>query len=85
MSDHGVAVERLRTNIANMPEFAISSFRQRHGEQVSQMADLIVQEARKLYVYRDGADESVFDLLSAYLALHRDELVASLEACWGTA
>jgi hypothetical protein len=40
------------------------------------MADLIVQEASKPYIY-DPAGETV---LSAYLKGHRDEFAASLEA-----
>jgi Domain of unknown function (DUF4375) len=62
MGDHGVTVERLRTNIADMPEFAISSFRQRHGEEVSQMADPMVQEARRpggQEARRPGGQEAV--------------------------
>ena len=81
MTEHGVTVQQLRGDFANVTEFEITSFSELHGEELSQMADLIVQESRKLYVY-DRAAERVFDLLSAYLDRHRDEFVTSLEACW---
>ncbi len=80
MSEHGVTVERLRSDFADAQEFQITSFSELHGEGLSQMADLIVQESRELYVY-DPAAERVFDLLLAYLERRRDEFVASLDAC----
>lgn len=82
MNEHGVAVQRLRSDFANTTEFEITSFSELHGEELSEMADLIVRESRKLYVY-DRPAEQVFDLLSAYLDRHRDEFLASLEACCG--
>jgi hypothetical protein len=45
------------------------------------MADLVVEEARKLYVYApDDSAEPVFDLLTTYLDLRRDEFATALEA-----
>jgi hypothetical protein len=78
MSEHGVTVQRLRSDFADATEFEITSFRELHGEELSQMADLIVRESKKLYVYDRGA-ERVFDLLSAFLDCRRDEFLASLE------
>jgi hypothetical protein len=78
MMEHGVTFERLRNDFAKCREFEITSFSELHGEELSQMADLIVQEAKKLYIY-DPAAESVFELLSAYLEGRRDEFAASLE------
>lgn len=80
MSEHGVTVERLRNDFADAQEFQITSFRELHGDELSQMADLIVGEAGELYIY-DPAAAQVFDLLLAYLERRRDEFVASLEAC----
>jgi hypothetical protein len=80
MIEHGVTFERLRDDFANCQEFEITSFGELHGEELSQMADLIDQEARKLYIY-DPPGEAVFELLSAYLEGRRDEFAASLEAC----
>jgi hypothetical protein len=80
MSEHGVTVERLRSDFANAQEFQITSFNELHGEELSRMADLIVRESRELYVY-DRTTEQVFDLLLAYLERRRDEFVALLEAC----
>jgi hypothetical protein len=84
MAEHGVTHERLRGDLARMQEFQITTFAECHGEALSRMADLICQEAQKLYIYdgthsREG--ESAFDLLSAYLDQRRDELVSLLEAC----
>jgi len=48
------------------------------------MARLIDEESKKLYRYDDPHNRvrrRVFDLLSAYIEQHRDELVALLEAC----
>jgi hypothetical protein len=47
------------------------------------MADLVVQETKKLYIYNgmhDREGEDVFVLLSAFIEQRRDELVALLEA-----
>ena len=66
-----------------MQEWQITTFAESHGEERSQMADLIDQESKKLYIYdspHNRERESVFDLLSAYIEQHRDELVAALEA-----
>lgn len=82
MSEHGVTVERLRSGLDQLREFQITTFRERHGEELSQMAELIGRQARKLYVYDRGA-EPVFDLLSGYLDHRRDEFLASLDACSG--
>jgi hypothetical protein len=79
MIEHGVTFQRLRNDFAKCQEFDITSFSELHGEELSQMADLIDQEARKLYIY-DAAGEAVFELLSAYLEGRRDEFAASLDA-----
>jgi hypothetical protein len=80
MNEHGVTVERLRSDFAKFREFQISTFRELHGEELSEMADLIGRKVRKLYIY-DRAAERLFDLLLGYLERHREEFVASLEAC----
>jgi hypothetical protein len=83
MADHGVTYERLRTDHFHMQEWQITTVRGRHGEELSHVADLIGQEAEKLYIYDNPHNrerESVFDLLSAYIEQHRDELAAALGA-----
>jgi hypothetical protein len=83
VADHGVTHERLRADHAHMQEWQITTFRQRHGEEVSQMARPIDEESKKLYIYDNPHNrerESVFDLLSAYIEQQKDELVAALEA-----
>jgi hypothetical protein len=79
MNEHGVTVERLRSDFAKVREWQITTFRELHGEELSQMADLIVQEARKLDIYKHTA-EAAFELLPIYLEGRRDEFVTSLEA-----
>jgi len=84
MAEHGVTHGRLRGDVARLQEGQISSFAKTHGEELSQMADLVDQESNKLYIYdltHDREGEDVFGLLSAYIEQRRDELVALLEAC----
>jgi uncharacterized protein DUF4375 len=81
MSDHGVTAELLRAQgFAGLQLYQITSFRETHGPELAQMADLIDREARKLYLY-DDAGEAVFDLLRVFLEPRKNELVAALEAC----
>jgi hypothetical protein len=83
MAEHGVTHERLRGDFDRMQEWQITTFAESHGEELSQMADLIGQESRKLYIYdrmHDREGEDVFVLLSAYIQQRRDELVALAEA-----
>jgi hypothetical protein len=83
MAEHGVTHERLRADFARLQEGQITSFAETHGEELSQMADLVDQESNKLYIYDltyDREGEDVFGLLSAYIEQRRDELVALLEA-----
>ncbi len=83
MAEFGVTHERLRGDLARMQEWQITTFAESHGEELSQMADLVSQEAKKLYIYdrmHDREGEDVFVLLSAYIEQRRDELVALLEA-----
>src|SRR5262245_49861118 len=82
MAEHGVTHERLRGDLDRMQEWQITNFAESHGEDLSQMADLVDQESNKLYIYdrmydRDGED--VFVMLSAYIEQRKDELVALLE------
>ena len=82
MAEHGVTHERLRGDLDRMQEWQITTFAECHGEELSQMADLIGQESKKLYIYdrmHDREGEDVFVLLSAYIQQRRDELVALLE------
>jgi hypothetical protein len=61
----------------------ITTFAECHGEELSQVADLIGQEAEKHYIYgrmHDREGEEVFVLPSAFIEQRRDELVALLEA-----
>lgn len=81
MSDHGVTVERLRTDLNNAQLYQITNFRELHGEELLPMAEQIEHEARKLNIY-DPA-EPVFDLLEAYLRGRREEFVAALEGVAG--
>lgn len=81
MTEHGVTHELLRGDFARLHEFQITTFAESHGEDLSQMADLIVQESMKLYIYSDNRKgEDVFVLLSAFIEQRRDELVDLLEA-----
>ena len=83
MAKHGVTHERLRRDLARMQEWQITNFAESHGEELSQMADLVGQESEKLYIYdrmHDREGEDVFVLLSAYIEQRRDELMALLEA-----
>src|SRR5262245_27892411 len=83
MAEHGVTHERLRADFARLQEGQITSFAKLHGEELSQMADLVSQESNKLYIYDltyDREGEDVFGLLSVYIEQRRDELVALLEA-----
>jgi len=83
MAEHRVTHERLRGDLARMQEWQISTFAECHGEELSQMADLVGRESKKLYIYdrmHDREGEDVFVLLSAYIEQRRDELVALLEA-----
>jgi hypothetical protein len=82
MSEHGVTVERLRSDLANVQEFQVTSFAELHGERLADMAQQIEDEARNLYLYEE-AGEPVFDLLEAHLQRRRDELLAALKAHTG--
>ena len=82
MAEHGVTHEQLRGDLDRMQEWQITTFAECHGEELSQMADLVGQESTKLYIYdrmHDREGEDVFVLLSAYIQQRRDELVALLE------
>ena len=72
--------ERLSNDFANCQEFEVTSFSELHGEEPSQMARLIVQEANKLYIYNHADRNRVLKFLSACLQSRRDEFVALLEA-----
>ena len=81
MAEHGVTHERLKGDLARMQEGQITTFADCHGEELSQMADLVSQESEKLYIYdltHDREGEDVFVLLSAYIEQRRDELVTLL-------
>ena len=83
MAEHGVTHERLRADFARLQEGQITSFAELHGEELSQMADLVDQASNKLYLYDltyDREGEDVFGLLTAYIEQRRNELVALLEA-----
>lgn len=81
MGDHCITVGQLREQgFANVRHHQIISFDQAHGPGLSQMADQIEHEAKKLYIYA-AAGEAVFDLLQTYLEGRKGELVAALEAC----
>jgi hypothetical protein len=84
MSEHGVTVERLRSDLANVQEFQVTSFAELHGERLADMAQQIDDEARNLYLY-EQLGEPVFDLLEAHLQQRSDELLAALEAHAGRA
>jgi hypothetical protein len=62
-----------------MQEWQITGFAECHGEDLSQMADLVGQESEKLYI-NDREGEDVFVLLSAFIEQRKDELVALLKA-----
>ena len=82
MAEHGVTHERLRGGHARMQEWQITTFADSHGKELSQMVDLVDQEAKKLYIYdrmHDREGDDVFALLSAYIEQRRDEFVALLE------
>src|SRR5215510_3980997 len=82
MAEHGVTHERLRGDLDRMQEWQITTFRESHGEQLSQMAALVDQESDKLYIYdrmHDREGEDVFVMLSAYIGQRKDELVGLLE------
>ena len=51
--------ERLSNDFANCQEFEVTSFSELHGEEPSQMARLIVQEANKLYIYNHATESSI--------------------------
>jgi hypothetical protein len=68
MAEHRVTHERLRGDLARMQEWQISTFAECHGEELSQMADLVGRESKKLYIYdrmHDREGEDVFVLLSS--------------------
>src|SRR5262245_4456216 len=88
MAEHGVTHERLRGDLDRMQEWQITNFAESHGEELSQMADLVDQESNKLYIYdrtHDREGEDVFVMLSAYIEQRKDELVALLEVTLQTA
>ena len=66
MNEHGVTVERLRSDFAKVPEW-ITTFRELHGGELSQM----VHEARKLYIYKHTA-EAPFELSLFVLVISCD-------------
>ena len=79
MQSFGVTHERLRQDFDAFEEYEITTFEKTDGTEIVPFAEAIQIAARALYLY-DGSEENPYELLEQYVAQHRKEILAALNA-----
>lgn len=76
LNRYGVSTQTLRNNVNKENLYDITNFSNTHGAKYNEMADKIVEEAEKLYVY--SYDRNIFDNLIIHIEKNKKQLAESM-------
>jgi hypothetical protein len=76
LARYSIDTQTLRENVNKGNLYDITSFLKTHGDQYEAMADEIIAEAEKLYIYTP--DRNVFDQLEGYIERNKSKLLNEL-------
>lgn len=73
LTRYGISTRTLRDDVNKGNLYDITDFSDTHGDKYDEMADLICEEANKLYIHCN--DRNIFDTLERFIEKNRDQLL----------